>query len=80
MSVWNSLFAPLSVNYCLYFYYISVFNYILFLFAVGSVVWAMFTSKKGGKAWLGTYVSVAISTFMAYFVNRLLYTMCTKSV
>lgn len=78
-NLWHSLFAPLSANYCLYFYYISVFNFFIFAIAVVSLAWAMFSRKKG-KAVIGTSISVIISTFVAYFVNRLLYTMCSKSI
>jgi hypothetical protein len=74
-----NLFGPLSVEYCYYFYFLSIFTFALFLMVIVGGLYAGLSKGKG----LGFYASViggSLMYFIMYFVNRLLFTMCKKSL
>ena len=69
--------TPLSGEYCDYFYYLSVINLLLVLYIILSALYVfLFDKKKDG---LFNIVLVSLPTFLAYFTNRLLYSMCVGS-
>jgi hypothetical protein len=81
MYSFNDLFSPLDKKYCYYFYYLSVISYFIFVFATLSFVWSlMFHYNKLNLHITLNLISVIISTFLAYFVNRLMYSICLKSL
>jgi hypothetical protein len=77
----KNYFGPLGKEWCIYFYVLSMF----FLFAfglsiigiIGSVV---FNKKKIDSMFVANSVAILFNTLLAYFVNRLLNTMCVNSV
>lgn len=69
--------SPLSGEYCDYFYWLSVINFILMLYILLSAIYVFFFDKK--KEGIFQIVLVALPTFLAYFTNRLLYSMCVGS-
>ena len=75
----NTLFGPLGGEYCAYFYYLSIFAF--FLFAV-TVLGGFYTGVIKGKS--GMYyagiISASLVYFITYFVNRLMYSVCSKSL
>jgi len=81
MYSFNDLFTPLDKKYCNYFYYLSVITYCFFIFMILTLVWSLlFHSKKLDIYICINSVSIIISSFLAYFVNRLMYSMCVKSL
>jgi hypothetical protein len=70
-------FAPLGKVYCDYFFYLTVINFMLFIYIVVSAIYVFFFDKK--KENVFQIVLVALPTFVAYFTNRLLYSMCIGS-
>ena len=70
-------FAPLGKVYCDYFFYLTVINFMLFIYILVSALYVFFFDKK--KENLFQIVLVALPTFVAYFTNRLLYSMCIGS-
>jgi hypothetical protein len=81
MNSFNDLFTPLDKKYCNYFYYLSVISYFVLIFLVLSfVLMAVFHFKKLDLYISLNFISIIISTFLAYFVNRLMYSMCVKSL
>lgn len=80
-SFMDKYFGPLSKEYCIYFYFVSIIFAISSLFIFISGVYFIVTnSKKLDAPLIMTSLSSLISMFLAYLVNRLLYTMCVKSL
>lgn len=78
-STMQNLFGPLSKEYCLYFYFLSIIGMILLILVVLSALFIGITKRKG----LDFYVqmmSAAIAYAIFYFQNRLLHSMCVGSV
>ena len=75
----NRLFGPVSSQWCLYFYYVSIFSFVLFLFSVGSLFVVLF-KKNVSPILVGQNLYVVLSSFLMYFTNRLLHSMCASSV
>ena len=70
-------FAPLGKIYCDYFFYLTVINFILLIYILLSALYVFFFDKK--RETLFQIVLVSLPTFLAYFTNRLLYSMCVGS-
>ena len=77
--IMNMLFGPLNKEYCLYFYYLSIFGFFLLTLAIiGTISLAI-----KGKRTLAFYVNSFLILFgygIFYFQNRLLHTMCSNSL
>lgn len=80
-SFMNTYFGPLGEEYCIYFYALSIFFGIAFVLSVISVVIYMFThvNKINMNFIIHTFF-LLLNSFLAYLVNRLLHTMCMKSI
>lgn len=79
----NMYFGPLNLKpeYCLYFYYVSVVFFIMFaLSSLGLLMYVAKNFKKVKGAYLINSLSLLLSTFISYFANRVLYTMCLSSL
>jgi len=75
----NTLFGPLSGEYCLYFYYLSILSFFLLAMAV---VTGIVTGVQKGKG-MYFYMSVlgaSLAYLISYFVNRLMYSVCSKAL
>lgn len=73
----QSAFTPLNGIYCDYFYYLSVINFILLLYIILTALYVLLFDKK--KEDLFHIALIALPTFLGYFTNRLLYSMCVGS-
>ena len=77
----NQVFGPLGKDSCMYFYFFSVFFYITFILAVVGAVWYIVTKYKSlNNMHIINFVFAIVNSFLAYFVNRLLHTMCVRSL
>ena len=76
-SFFQSPFAPLGRIYCDYFFCLSVINFIILLYILFSLLFAFFFDKK--KEGLLQIFLISLPTFIGYFTNRLLYSMCVGS-
>jgi hypothetical protein len=74
----DAVFAPLDVEYCLYFYILMVFGFVVLVLAVVKFVYGLLLGKK--KESLSDSVFILAHSVLFYFVNRLLYTMCNNSL
>lgn len=72
------LFGPLGSQFCLYFYVLAVIAFVMMSLVILGFLMSLFSKKTDFKLILSTLM-VAGSYALAYFVNRLLYTMCLKS-
>lgn len=80
-SFMNTYFGPLGEEYCVYFYALSIFFGLAFVLSVISVVTYMFTNfNKINMNFLIHTFFLLLNSFLAYLVNRLLHTMCMKSI
>lgn len=75
----DTLFGPLSKNYCFYFYILSVFGLISLILLVLSSLFIGISQKKGSLFYL-QMISVAVVYGMIYLQNRLLFNMCSHSL
>ena len=77
----NTYFGPLGEEYCVYFYALSIFFGIAFVLSVISVVTYMIMHvNKINMTFLIHTFFLLLNSFLAYLVNRLLHTMCMKSI
>ena len=73
----GGLFGPLDKKYCSYFYFLSVFSFVLMVFSIISLIFLLGDVQKHRFVLMNT-ISSAIMLGIAYFSNRLLYTMCIR--
>lgn len=77
----NYLLGPLDKTACVYFLIIS--GLFLMSFAILFSLEVIYLLRNSGKINLRiitTGVIMLFNTFLTYFVNRLLYSMCSKSL
>ncbi len=76
----SSYFSHLDQSSCVYFLIISGIFFVLLVVAIFSnIIWLMKNYKQLNLRILTGGVLLTFNIFLAYFVNRLLYTMCNKS-
>jgi hypothetical protein len=80
-SFMDKYFGPLPREYCVYFYALSVLFGVMFAFSVVSMLYFMIMHmKRVNMMFLANSFFMILNTFLAYLVNRLLHTMCVKSI
>jgi hypothetical protein len=81
VSFMDQYFGPLPREYCVYFYALSIFFAVMFVSSFLSIAYFMVTHiKKVNTLFVVNSIFVLLNTFLAYLVNRLLHTMCVKSI
>ncbi len=77
----TTLFSPLNKEWCNYFLFISMIMYIIFILAIFTEVVFIFNHFKtlNFRTIMNGFLML-INAFLAYMVNRLLYSMCVKSL
>ena len=77
----NAYFGPLDKSFCVYFLIISVIFFIGFIILfLNEVIFIVANIKRLNFRMITSGIILLFDIFLAYFVNRLLYTMCTKSL
>jgi hypothetical protein len=80
-SFMNNYFGPLPREYCVYFYILSIIFGLIFAFSAVSIAYFMVMHfKKINTMFVINSLMVLFNTFLAYIANRLLHTMCVKSI
>lgn len=75
----NTLFGSLSGEYCLYFYYLSILSFfMLAITIIGGVVAGL--QKGKGMYFYMTILGSSVAYFISYFVNRLMFSVCSKAL
>lgn len=74
----QDLFAPLSAQYCDYFYYLSVIFFVITCMVVISILMPLIQGKNKMK--FSKMVAVVSQPLLLYFINRLYYSMCVGSL
>ena len=75
--VLNTLFGPLSSDYCYYFYYLSIICFVTFCFIGGA---ALFNLIKGKKEDFVKTILILLQPLVFYFINRLYFSMCVGAL
>ena len=75
----DTLFGPLSRQYCIYFYYLSVIGFILLAFVLLSTIYIAIATKRS-FSFIYQMFMIALGYAIFYFQNRLLYSMCINSL
>jgi ATP-dependent Zn protease len=80
--IMNALFGPLNKNYCVLFYFFSIFFFIVFVMSLIAFVMMVFRGGSGPlrNAMLFHLCVATINAGLAYFIERLLHTMCVSSI
>lgn len=78
-NVMKFLFGPLDKEYCLYFYYLSVFGFVFFIIAFLTMI-RLAIAKKRTSVFYANSIMVLLGYGIFYFQNRLLHTMCSNSL
>jgi hypothetical protein len=77
----ETFFGPLDKNACLYFFIVTVLFFISFiLLLLNELVFVVQNFRKMNMRMLVNGILILFNIFLAYFVNRLMYSMCTKSL
>ena len=75
----DNVYGPLSKHYCIYFYYLSIFGFVLLFLTLISTLFIGISKNKGFSFYLIGF-TMALAYGILYFRNRLLHTMCSKSL
>lgn len=73
-NILENLFSPLSKDYCVYFYFLSVISFICVLISI--LLFSAKAFKNKGKTLCLDLLTVIPLYLVLYFKNRLLYSMC----
>lgn len=77
----NNYFGPLPREYCVYFYVLSIVFGIMFVASAISIAYFMITHVKNiNSMFIFNSIFILLNSFLAYLANRLLHTMCVKSI
>jgi hypothetical protein len=77
----ETYFGPLGKEYCTYFYVLAIFFGIGFVLSSISVLsYIVMNHKKVDAMFIANSTVLLLNSFLLYFVNRLLNTMCVKSL
>lgn len=77
----NTISGPLDKNACVYFFFWTMLFFVILVVAFVAEIFVLFRNFKNitrGNILSG--ILMLFNIFIAYFINRLLYTMCNKSL
>lgn len=81
MTFLERIAGPLDKNSCTYFLITTLlFFFILILTLLGDIFYTILNFKKINMTNFTSGILILFNIFLAYFVNRLLLTMCRKSL
>jgi nitrate reductase NapE component len=77
----TTYFGPLDKQSCVYFLFLSMIFFAVLIFTIiGEIAFIVRRYKELNFTVFTSGILLLFNTFIAYFVNRLLYTMCSKSL
>lgn len=75
-----SIFTPLvNPEYCLWFYYLSIVGFVMVLLSIFTLIGLTLKRKLTTVVFVQMIYAASLYLFF-YFQNRILYSMCTKSI
>ncbi len=75
----ETLFSPVSGDQCTFFYAIMIFTYVIFVLVIVSG-FALGMSKGKGAMFYVSILGASLTWFILYYISRILYSMCAKSL
>jgi ABC-type antimicrobial peptide transport system permease subunit len=75
----NSLFGPLGKQYCMLFYFLSIFGLISIILGVFLTIYIGIVEKKKASFYLAAIPMIILYGFM-YLQNRILFQICSNSL
>ncbi len=77
----TTYFGPLDKQSCIYFLFLTMIFFALLVFTIiGEIIYVIRRYKEINFTVVTSGILLLFNSFIAYFVNRLLYTMCSKSL
>jgi hypothetical protein len=77
----DKYFGPLGKDSCMYFYIFSIIAGVSFMITlIGAIIVIITHFKKMDYLLLSNMFFMLLNMFIIYFVNRLLHSMCIKSL
>jgi hypothetical protein len=79
--IMSMFFGPLNKNACFYFFILTILFFIGLILVIFNELYFIITNLNRLNFKMISYGFIVIfNIFIAYFVNRLLYTMCNKTL
>ena len=79
--LYETFFGPLDKSACFYFYFLSLLFFVILIFVLLKEIIYVFKHYNSLNYMMFFKGLLILSNiFLAYFVNRLMYTMCSKSL
>ena len=79
--IMQNYFSPLDKGACVYFFIITMIFFVLLVIALGTeILYLIKHFKDLNIKIISNGIILLFNIFLAYFVNRLLYSMCVKSL
>ena len=75
----ETVYGPLSKEYCIYYYILSIIGFILLIVVIISTLVIGITKQKSSIFYMQMFL-FCIPYGLMYFTNRLLYSMCSGSL
>jgi len=75
----DTLFGPISKEYCFYFYILSVFGLVFMVLLTLFTLFIGIRKKEGFPFYLKSF-SIVVMYGLLYLQNRLLFNMCSNSL
>ena len=74
-------FGPLDKSSCIYFLFLTMLFFAILIFTIiAEIIFVFKNFKNLNFRVVSSGIMLLFNIFIAYFVNRLLYTMCSKSL
>ena len=81
LNLLTKFFEPLNKNSCVYFLIITIIFFIMLLLSLlGEIYYLIKNYKSINFRLISNGILLIFNLFIAYFVNRLLYSMCSRSL
>ena len=75
----NDVYSPLGREYCFWFYILSVIGFVMMIISVITALYIGMVGKKGMVFYTSMF-AISLSYGIFYFQNRLLWSMCSKTL
>ena len=77
----DAFFSPLGKGSCLYFHLVSIFFFFILLFVlIFEIIYLVKNFKNLNLRQFTNGILLLFNCFIAYFINRIFYSMCIKSL
>jgi len=75
----TNVYGPLNKDYCIWFYFLSIFGFIMLVMTLTASLYVGIVGKKGPEFYVAMLV-FSLNYAIMYFQNRLLWSMCSKTL